>query len=88
MGGTGWVGVQLTQIVLSELRPSALAKVQRRSKASVDVKDPLSLCGIPRFRRPSLGLPTKQVTSERFLKTTHKVVKTKGPGGIPPDPFF
>ena len=30
---------------------------QRRSRASVDVKDPLSLCGIPRFRRPSLDLP-------------------------------
>ena len=28
---------------------------QRRSKASVDVKDSLRLCGIPRFRRPSLG---------------------------------
>ena len=32
---------------------------QRRSNASVDVKNPLSLCGIPRFRRPSLGLPTE-----------------------------
>ena len=44
---------------------------QRRSQASVDVKYPLSLCGILRlallcdgFRRTSLGLPTAQVTSE------------------------
>ena len=32
---------------------------QRRSKTSVDVKDPLRLRGMPRFRRPSLGLPTE-----------------------------
>ena len=29
LGGTGWVGVQLSQIVLSELRPSALAKEEQ-----------------------------------------------------------
>ena len=47
MGGTGWVGVQLSQIVLSELRPSALAKEEQSKE--LDVKNPLSWCGIPRF---------------------------------------
>ena len=50
--------------MLSELRPSAqpvTALAKEEQSKSVEVKDPLSLCGIPRFRRAQSGrgLPTE-----------------------------